>query len=475
MTQQKKKIKHVRCARWAHEMLYRPARRKVLKGGRGGGKSYEIAQALVLLVSQGKNNYFGRPLKILLCREIQKSIRDSALFEIAKAIDRMELDGFNVMKHEIRHENGSYFFTCGLSNVTDSTIKSMSNVDIVWVEEAQAIRRRSLELLEPTIRKPDSEIWFSMNPTSRGDAVFRKYCTNRTGDTKNILVRHVNMSDNVAPKEDLAELYRQREETRLLEPDRYKHIWLGEPDDSAGARKLLPWADLQQCLHRRGCEGAVFAGLDIAGKGSDFNALTIRQGACIIHHSRWNGTRINDTVRRAVSVCTEFGVYKLFFDETGLGEGAASTLSDMNPGFRWEGINFGQAVAAPNAFWGMRGDQKVKQKDKFERRTGQMGAALRMRLQATLAYLGGNKKVDVSDDCLWIDPKAGTRHDMEDLLIDLSQPEERETKNGKMFVEKQPVPEGSSSEPDSPDSYDGTILAYAPDSKYGLQRIRWVA
>ncbi|MCY4158235.1 MAG: hypothetical protein OXE92_02520 [Bacteroidetes bacterium] len=44
-----------------------------------------------------------------------------------------------------------------------------------------------------------------------------------------------------------------------------------------------------------------------------------------------------------------------------------------------------------------------------------------------------------------------------------------------MIVEKQPIPEGTSVELPSPDSYDATILAFIPDSNFGVKRMRWTA
>ena len=52
------------------EFLFEPHRYKVLKGGRGGMKSWGIARALEILGSQGK-------LRVLCAREHQASIAES--------------------------------------------------------------------------------------------------------------------------------------------------------------------------------------------------------------------------------------------------------------------------------------------------------------------------------------------------------------------------------------------------------------
>ena len=52
------------------EFLFAPKRYKVAHGGRGSGKSYNFALALVILAAQ-------KPMRILCTREIQKSIKQS--------------------------------------------------------------------------------------------------------------------------------------------------------------------------------------------------------------------------------------------------------------------------------------------------------------------------------------------------------------------------------------------------------------
>ena len=62
--------------------IFEPAPYKVLHGGRGGAKSWAIAQALVLAGLQEK--------QLILCtRELQKSIKVSVHRIISNTIDRM--------------------------------------------------------------------------------------------------------------------------------------------------------------------------------------------------------------------------------------------------------------------------------------------------------------------------------------------------------------------------------------------------
>ena len=65
--------------------LAEPARYKVARGGRGSGKSWGFARALLI---QGAE----RPLRILCTREVQKSIKDSVHKLLSDQIQALSVD-----------------------------------------------------------------------------------------------------------------------------------------------------------------------------------------------------------------------------------------------------------------------------------------------------------------------------------------------------------------------------------------------
>ncbi|MDI3598663.1 phage terminase large subunit, partial [Pseudomonas aeruginosa] len=76
--------------------LYEARRYKVMRGGRGGGKSHGVAQ---VLLDMGARN----PLRILCAREIQKSMRDSVHRLLRDYIVKLGLTEFyEVLDTEIR-------------------------------------------------------------------------------------------------------------------------------------------------------------------------------------------------------------------------------------------------------------------------------------------------------------------------------------------------------------------------------------
>ena len=101
---------------------------------------------------------------------------------------------YESVQSEIRGANGSSFIFAGLGKMTTDQIKSYEGVDIVWVEEAQTISAHSLEILIPTIRKPESELWFSWNPRHATDPVDKRF----RGDNPppKSIIRKVNFDAN---------------------------------------------------------------------------------------------------------------------------------------------------------------------------------------------------------------------------------------------------------------------------------------
>ena len=112
----------------AFKELYEPHRYKVFWGGRGAGKSVQIASAVLLKGSEPK------PKRILCAREIQRSIRDSVHSLLAQRIKALGLEHFyEVTSNEIRGTNGTSIIFSGLWQNVQS-IKSIEGIDICWVE-----------------------------------------------------------------------------------------------------------------------------------------------------------------------------------------------------------------------------------------------------------------------------------------------------------------------------------------------------
>jgi len=200
------------------EPLYQPKRYKVMHGGRGGGKSHGVAQVLLDLGARTQ-------LRILCAREIQKSMRDSVHRLLKDYIVKLGLESFyEVLDTEIRGINGTLFLFTGLQSHTVDSIKSFEGVDIVWVEEAHGVSKKSWDTLTPTIRKEGSEIWATLNPDMETDETWQRFIATPSPDT---WVAEVNWHDNPWFPQVLED-ERLKAKRSMLKED-YEHIWEGKP------------------------------------------------------------------------------------------------------------------------------------------------------------------------------------------------------------------------------------------------------
>ena len=197
------------------DFLFEHHRYKVAYGGRGSGKSWGFARALLALGAS-------KTLRILCAREVQKSIKDSVHTLLNDQIQALGLGAFyEVLESEIRGMNGTQIRFAGLATNTVESIKSFEGCNIVWVEEAQTVSKRSWDILIPTIRKEGSEIWVTFNPDIDTDDTYQRFVVNKPD---NAHVVKINYYDNPWFPRVLEE---ERLHSKLTNPD-YSNIWEGE-------------------------------------------------------------------------------------------------------------------------------------------------------------------------------------------------------------------------------------------------------
>ena len=199
--------------------LMEPRRHKVLWGGRGSGKSINIAQMLVYQACTQK-------LRILCTREVQRSLRDSVHSTLRDVIEMMGVSElFDVTRESIRCLiTGSEFIFSGLNQNTADSLKSIAGINIAWVEEASTVSQDSIDKLLPSIRAEGSEIWWSFNPHLASDPVYDKFITN-IQRLDNAIVIKMNHEDNPFFP---SVLKKEMEQCRDNDYEKYKNVWLGE-------------------------------------------------------------------------------------------------------------------------------------------------------------------------------------------------------------------------------------------------------
>jgi phage terminase large subunit len=194
--------------------LFKKARYKVYYGGRGAGKSHSIAKALLV---KGVR----KPIRVLCAREYMTSIKDSVHKLLSDQIELIGLQSFyEVTQNSIRGQNGTEFAFVGLKN-NISNVKSFEGIDTAWVEEAQTVSKTSWNVLIPTIRKEDSEIWISFNPELEADETYQRFVVS---PPDNSIVQRINWSDNLWFPETLR---LEKDALKNRDPAAFNNVWEG--------------------------------------------------------------------------------------------------------------------------------------------------------------------------------------------------------------------------------------------------------
>lgn len=314
------------------EPIFTPNRYKVLWGGRGSAKSWTVAAALIQQATI-------KPLRILCARETQKSIQESVHRLIKDTIDRLGVsDLFEVQETRILGKNGSDFAFAGIRQQSVANLKSFEGVDICWVEEAQVVTKRSWDVLIPTIRKPGSEIWLSLNPELDTDETYLRFVIDPPADA---WVCKVNWHDNPWFGKELED---ERALMERRDPIGYRTVWEGE------------------C--RPAVEGAIYAQeLDAMHREARFT--TVGHEAVLKTHTVWDLGWNDQTVVLVVQrAATELRILCAYISRFSTYEADIQALKDWaatKPGLQW-GTDWlpHDAKAQVKTAGGKTGEQIVK-------------------------------------------------------------------------------------------------------------------
>ncbi|MCK9320072.1 PBSX family phage terminase large subunit [Methanoculleus sp.] len=213
-------------------------REAAVYGGRYSLKSHTIARVLLIRARQKKT-------RVACFREFQNSIGDSSYQLLVDLIKEYNLGDFQITNNSIINTlNGSDFIFKGLWN-NEQSIKSIEGIDIAWVEEAQTVSEKSLEVLTPTVRKNNSQIIYTYNRLLEEDPVHKRLVLEGRPNT---LI--INVNYDIAIKYGMMpEVIRlEMEDDKKKRPGLYRHKWLGEPHNME--RKIYKdWAIIDEIPH----------------------------------------------------------------------------------------------------------------------------------------------------------------------------------------------------------------------------------
>lgn len=263
------------------ELRYRGA-----YGGRGSGKSFTFAKMAAIWG-------YAERLRILCTREMQNSIKESFHAELKNAIQSepwLEA-AYDVGIDYIRGHNGTEFIFRGLRH-NQGSIKSLAQIDLCIVEEAEDVPETSWQILEPTIRAPKSEMWVIWNRRRRGSPTDQRFIQSQPPRTKIVELNH---SDNPWFPPELEE--QRQHASKVLDDALYRHIWEGDYYEASDAQIFRGKYEVSDFTPKPNWDGPYF-GLDFGFSQDPTAAVKVwiaDNRLYIEHEAGRTGLELDDT------------------------------------------------------------------------------------------------------------------------------------------------------------------------------------
>ena len=195
-------------------------------GGRGSGKTRSFAKmSAVRALMWAKAGKSG----IILCgRQYMNSLDESSLEEVKTAINEEQFlrESFIITERTIKTDSEKFdglveYKFSGLDR-NIASVKSKARILLCWVDEAEPVTEHAWEVLIPTLRDEESELWCTWNPERKGSATNKRFRDSKDPLTKCV---ELNYKDNPWFPDILD---RARLKDKLERPESYEHIWNGD-------------------------------------------------------------------------------------------------------------------------------------------------------------------------------------------------------------------------------------------------------
>ena len=293
----------------------------LIEGGRGGGKSQAVGRLLLYLSEK-------RTLRVVCGRETQVSIDESVYSLLTDLIRKYNLY-FEILQTKITHkQTGTNLNFRGFREKGRFNIQGMEGIDVLWIDESQAITKETLDVLIPTIRKEKAKVFFTMNRFVHNDPVYSMFA-----GRKDCLHININYNENPYCTEALKT---EANECKLRSETDYNHIWLGEPL-AAGDDRLLRFETVNESpkirFYEEGTQRRILA-VDVARFGEDETVFCIIQSENIrqwsqIHQHTWRDKPLTEVIGKTLDLWNEFKPDIVVIDDVGMGGGVTDRLSEM--------------------------------------------------------------------------------------------------------------------------------------------------
>lgn len=426
-----------------------PSRGKVLYGGRASSKSWDAAANLVRIMQFSC-------VRVLCTRMFQNKIEESVYSLIKLQAERFGVAHmFEFLQSKIRCKaTGSEAMFYGLArNIKE--IKSIESIDILWLEEAEALTEPMWEVLEPTIRKEGSEIWIVFNPRLQSDFAYQYFVA---APPDGFITRKINYDQNPFLSQTAIEGIKA---FKKKNPERFDHVYGGVPDTNDDAA-IIKRGWLNSCIdaHIKLCiepSGKRRIGFDIADDGGDLNSNVAVHGQLCHYVDKWKGLedQLLQSCSRTYRLARELGA-EIDYDSIGVGASAGSHFKALNEqegaDVVYRKFNAGSKVINPDREY-MPG---VKNKDQFENLKAQSWFSVSDRIRRTHMAITEGEEIDPSE----VISISSECENLEGLLAELSTPHKDYSPSGKSKVESKK--DLAKRDVKSPNMADAFIMAYSP-------------
>lgn len=344
----------IKCLDKFKPLVTKRKRVKILVGGRASTKSTFVADYVSACLSKGQ----------LWCagREYQNSIDESVHRLLLDEIQRLDLNGFQETKTDLKHSSGGRVFYRGLARNVLSLKGILSGVDGLWIEEGEGLSDDTLRVMTGSVRTTakdfdlakkaglpvdkmrQPEIWITMNRGSITDPISIKYLERAEPELERcgyyeddaLMIVEANYPD--VPKSWFlgSGLETERaDDERMMTKAQYKHKWHG------GYLETVEDAIIQEewveaCIDAHTKMGWEAKGVDIVchdpADTGDAKGLIHRKGSVIVEAIEKKDGDVNEACDWACDYAIEVRADEFIYDAGGLGNSLKRQIGDSLKG-----------------------------------------------------------------------------------------------------------------------------------------------
>lgn len=165
-------------------------RELIVYGGRGAGKSFSIAQKIVLLPSVHHNLGINKPLKVMALRKTLPSLKASSMELIANSAESFGLRYELNRQDSIARIGNMQILFRSINNQDDAAkLRSVTDLDFAWMEELTEFREMDYDEILMILRGGNGaykQVVGSFNPVGKTSWVFNRFFERNIGNAKKL-------------------------------------------------------------------------------------------------------------------------------------------------------------------------------------------------------------------------------------------------------------------------------------------------